>query len=118
MRSKTNETTDRTNEYSATPAAMVKVLAEWDLFKKEEVNRYHAKRQEFAERYGILVKLLRARRRISQKELAGMIGISEGVIGKIETGYLLPSDRIHNMLIDFFRMTPEYRFGRTNLAEP
>lgn len=113
MKSKKNAIED-----DATPTALRNCVKEWEDWKRDQNRRFHAKREEIAQRYGIMVKLLRANRRFSQKQLAQMIGSSTSVIGKIEAGLIIPSEEINAKMIDFFRKTPEFRFGRENLGAP
>jgi transcriptional regulator with XRE-family HTH domain len=58
------------------------------------------------------LKQLRADRKINQIELAQKMGVTQGTVGKWETGRRIPDTEMLVKLADFFDVTLDYLFGR------
>lgn len=61
---------------------------------------------------------LRKRRKLSQQELAKAIGISREALSGYEQGRREPSLDTLEKLADYFGVSLDYLFGRTDLATP
>ena len=68
------------------------------------------RRQIFQER----LRLLRADKGLSQRQAAETFGISKLSYQKYEMGWNMPSFEVLNALADFFGVSIDYLFGRTN----
>jgi ribosome-binding protein aMBF1 (putative translation factor) len=86
---------------------MAAVLKEWREWQKDMWDRRRKKKREVAVRYGRAVKVQRARRMMGQKQMADRMGINVTVLAKIETGVIVPSERLHIAMVELFRSLPE-----------
>jgi len=62
---------------------------------------------------GERIKQLRKERKLTQRELADKLGISHGSVALYETGDRKPDPEMINKIADFFDVTVDYLFGRT-----
>lgn len=60
------------------------------------------------------LKSLREDKDMSQKDLAGAIGVSPSTIGMYESNKRTPDSEMLNRLADFFDVSVDYLLGRTN----
>jgi len=58
------------------------------------------------------LKQLRADKAINQIQLAQEMGVTQGTVGKWETGKRVPDTQMLIQLADFFDVTLDYLFGR------
>jgi ribosome-binding protein aMBF1 (putative translation factor) len=87
------------------------ILSEWEEYKKDSRRKLKEKRTEIAKRYGYAVKLERARRGISQPKFSEMIGMSYSHFSKLESGHVLVSPRLHQVIIQTLLATPEPNYN-------
>lgn len=64
------------------------------------------------------LKSLREDKDMSQKDLAGAIGVSPSTIGMYESNKRTPDSEMLNRLADFFHVSVDYLLGRTTIQEP
>jgi ribosome-binding protein aMBF1 (putative translation factor) len=103
---------ERKKETILTPAGMKSILTEWSEYTKDSARRSREKRREIGKRYGFAVKLNRSRRLLNQHEFAEKIGICFSYFAKIESGHILPSERVHFAIVDLLRAIPEAGYDR------
>lgn len=102
---------------------MAAILREWSAWQKDMWDRRRAKKREVAIRYGRAVKVQRARRAMAQKTMAARLGINVTVLAKIESGTIVPSERLHKAMVELFYSLPEavldknFRSMRENLLK-
>ena len=60
------------------------------------------------------IRELRKKKKLTQEELASVIGVERSTIGKYETG-VRPSTEILSILADYFGVTVDYLIGRSTL---
>lgn len=60
------------------------------------------------------IKKLREEKKLTQKELANIINISNTTLSQYESGQRMPNDIIKIKLADFFNVSLDYLVGRTN----
>ena len=89
------------------PTDMNLILAEWEEYKKDSRRKLKEKRTEISKRYGYAVKLERARRELSQIKFAELIGMSYSHFSKLESGHVLVSPRLHQVILETLRSIPE-----------
>lgn len=58
------------------------------------------------------LQMLRRRRRISQRTLSELAGLSKNMVARYEKGEAEPSVRTLMVLADFFGVTADYLLGR------
>ncbi|MDP4088303.1 MAG: cobalamin-dependent protein [Bacillota bacterium] len=61
------------------------------------------------------LKELRKSRKISQKILAGELGVAQTTIANYEQGTRFPDERVLHMLADYFGVTMDYLLGRNDV---
>ena len=59
--------------------------------------------REYLKSYGKMMRLLRKRRNLSQKEVAESVGVSQSIISHIEQGYYLPPGGVEEKLFAVLR---------------
>ena len=64
------------------------------------------------------IKQLREERGLTQIELAKILKISNTTLSQYETGARVPSDDIKTALADYFGVSLDFLFGRTNYSQP
>lgn len=64
---------------------------------------------------GIRLKELRLEKDITQKELGRILNLSQRSISQYELGIRFPDEIILNLMADFFDVSMDYLFGRTNI---
>jgi transcriptional regulator with XRE-family HTH domain len=64
------------------------------------------------------LKSLREDKDMSQKDLAGAIGVSPSTIGMYESNKRTPDSEMLNRLADFFDVSVDYLLGRTDKQKP
>ncbi|WP_430795513.1 helix-turn-helix domain-containing protein [Bacillus altitudinis] len=64
-----------------------------------------------------LIRSLRVKRKLTQKELANRIGLNNSVLSRIESGNRTVNDSEINLFADFFQVTTDYLLGRTEYAK-
>lgn len=64
------------------------------------------------------LKSLREDSDMSQKDLAGAIGVSPSTIGMYESNKRTPDSEMLNRIADFFQVSVDYLLGRTNEKTP
>ncbi len=68
------------------------------------------KMRPFVER----LKLLREKKKISQRKLANLLNVSAGTVGAWETGRNEPSHEMLIQIADLFNVSVDYLLGRTD----
>lgn len=64
------------------------------------------------------IKALRKKKKLTQEELASVIGVERSTVGKYETG-VRPSTEMLSVLADYFGVTVDYLIGREpEIAQP
>ncbi|AFI29137.1 MULTISPECIES: helix-turn-helix domain-containing protein [Bacillus] len=66
---------------------------------------------------GNVIRSLREKRNLTQKELASRIGLNNSVLSRIESGNRPVNDTEINLFADFFQVTTDYLLGRTEHAK-
>lgn len=66
---------------------------------------------------GARLKLLRAEKRLTQKELAHELNISTSAIGMYETDKAIPNPVILQSIADYFNVSIDYLCGNTDIRE-
>ena len=64
-----------------------------------------------------ILKYLRKKKGLTQRELADRIGVSYSTIGNYESGIRLPDSAIEELLADFFDVSIDYLRGKVQGAE-
>ncbi len=67
---------------------------------------------------GERLRLLREERKMAQKEIASLLGITYSAIGKYESDSNKPSSNTIDRLADFFQVSTDYLLGRTDIRIP
>lgn len=67
-------------------------------------------REKFSER----LTLMRHEKKLTQENLAGVLGVSKATISKYEKGAASPSYKMLWKLADFFSVSVDYLIGKTN----
>ncbi len=65
--------------------------------------------------FGIRLKELRQEKEITQSELGKILNLSQRSISQYELGIRFPDEIILNLIADFFDVSLDYLFGRTNV---
>ncbi len=65
--------------------------------------------------FGIRLKELRQEKEITQSELGKILNLSQRSISQYELGIRFPDEVILNLIADFFDVSLDYLFGRTNI---
>jgi transcriptional regulator with XRE-family HTH domain len=66
--------------------------------------------------FGDRLKILRKKRKLTQKELGDIINVSDRVIGYYESNDRFPKDEhTLNIIADYFNVSVDYLLGRTHL---
>lgn len=68
--------------------------------------------------FGERLRLLRRERKMGQKVIAGLLNVSISSIGKYENEERTPSPTAINKLADFFQVSTDYLFGRSEIRDP
>lgn len=63
---------------------------------------------------GETIRLLREERRLSQSQLADILGCSKSTIAMYETGARLPKTEMIESIADYFNVDMNYLYGKTN----
>lgn len=65
--------------------------------------------------FGMRLKELRKKKRITQEQLAQIIGVERSSIGKYEgKGQVIPSDDVKTKIAEYFDVSIDYLLGRTD----
>lgn len=67
---------------------------------------------------GERLRLLREERKMAQKEIASLLGLTYSAIGKYETDSNKPSSDTIHQLADFFQVSTDYLLGRSEIRFP
>ena len=65
--------------------------------------------------FGSRLKKLRQEKEITQSELGKILNLSQRSISQYELGIRFPDEIILNLIADFFDVSLDYLFGRTNV---
>lgn len=65
--------------------------------------------------FGSRLKKLRQEKEITQSELGKILNLSQRSISQYELGIRFPDEVILNLIADFFDVSLDYLFGRTNI---
>ena len=65
--------------------------------------------------FGIVLKSLRTKNRMTQKQLADTLGVSESRIGMYERGQREPDFEMLEIIADYFNVDMDYLTGRTEV---
>lgn len=68
--------------------------------------------------FAVLLKSLRLRDKLSQRELAAKLKISPSAVGMYESGQRLPSRETEEAIADFFNVSISLLRGNTSAEEP
>lgn len=68
-------------------------------------------------KFGKRLRLLRQNKKLTQKELAKLINISESAVGMYERDEREPSFDLINKIAGFFEVTTDYLLGRSDQPE-
>ncbi len=68
--------------------------------------------------FGERLRLLREEKKMGQKEIASLLGITYSEISKYETDIRKPSSDVIIILANFFQVSTDYLLGQTNLRRP
>lgn len=64
---------------------------------------------------GIRLRELRNEKEITQSELGKILNLSQRSISQYELGIRFPDEVVLNLIADFFDVSLDYLFGRTNI---
>lgn len=64
------------------------------------------------------LRKLRKEKNLTQKQLAEYLGVTARTIGYYENGQRFPSPETINRIADFFNVSLDWLFGRTNIRTP
>jgi transcriptional regulator with XRE-family HTH domain len=67
--------------------------------------------------FGERLRLLREERKLGQKEIGNLLGVSISSVGKYENGERTPSPDTLNQLADFLDVSADFLLGRSNVRE-
>lgn len=67
--------------------------------------------------FGERLRLLREERKLGQKEIGNLLGVSVSSVGKYENGERTPSPDTINQLADFFDISADFLLGRSKVRE-
>lgn len=65
--------------------------------------------------FGTVLKALRTRNKMTQKELGDVLGISESTVGMYERGHREPAFETLEAIADYFNVDMDYLTGRTDV---
>lgn len=69
--------------------------------------------------FGDRLKALRKARKVTQEQLAAIIGVERSSIGKYEgKSKIMPSDDVKDRIAAYFNISVDYLLGRTDDASP
>jgi len=68
--------------------------------------------------FGDRLRFLREEKKMVQKEIGGLLGVSESTVGKYENNQRTPSPEAILKLADFFHVSTDYLLGRTDIRTP
>jgi len=68
--------------------------------------------------FGERLRQLRHEKKLGQKAIAGLLNVSISSIGKYENEERTPSPSAINKLADFFQVSTDYLFGRSEIRDP
>lgn len=68
--------------------------------------------------FGENLRKLRKEKNLTQKQLAEHLGVTARTIGYYESGQRFPSPETINRIADFFDVSLDWLFGRTNIRTP
>lgn len=68
--------------------------------------------------FGERLRILREEKKMGQKEIGSVLGVSESTAGKYENDLRTPSPNSINKLADFFSVSTDYLLGRTHFRRP
>lgn len=79
------------------------------------VKHFHYNVNEVIDMFGERLKALRKKYRITQEELAAIIGVERSSIGKYEgKSHTIPSDDIKYKIAEYFHVSIDYLMGKTD----
>jgi transcriptional regulator with XRE-family HTH domain len=67
--------------------------------------------------FGERLRILREERKVGQKEIANLLGVSISSIGKYENNERTPSPNAINKIADYFDVSTDYLLGRSNIRD-
>jgi transcriptional regulator with XRE-family HTH domain len=67
--------------------------------------------------FGERLRLLREERKMAQKEIASLLGLTYSAIGKYETDLNKPLPDAINKLADFFQVSSDFLLGRSEIRQ-
>lgn len=65
--------------------------------------------------FGTVLRGLRKRNDLTQKQLADILGISESTVGMYERGHREPDFEMFEMIADYFNVDMDYLTGRSDI---
>lgn len=68
--------------------------------------------------FGERLRILRKQHKLTQMNLAKILGVSGRSVGYYETEERVPPKDIINKMANYFNVSVDYLFGRTNIKDP